>query len=119
MENWILNQLTGPAQVIARNLLQDFHRISHALYTFIGIFKDTIHYGKFDFSQAWEITSSFVQQIFTEIGYARVSARDAIDIDSPCSIVFRTIFSTLHAHYFMGKSMSLLTKYHPSISSEW
>ena len=66
LENWIQAQLNGTAQVIAHNLLHDLRKMSHVLYTFIiTSYEDTIHSGKFNSTQAWEITSSFSKQIFT------------------------------------------------------
>ena len=84
MDNWIRTQLTGSAQVLARNLHHDFHTQSYALYTFIGTsYEDTMHSGKFDSTQYCKLTSSFIKQIFTKVGYARFSAMDGINIDAP------------------------------------
>ena len=117
--NWIQIHLTGPAQVLAHNLLHDLHTISHTLYPFIiTSYEDTMHSGKFASSQAWKITSSFFKRIFTEIGYSRFSARYAINIDAPWSSGAGILFATLHYHYIMSKFIRLSIKYHPSISSE-
>ena len=80
----ILNQLNGSYQVPSCNLLHHSHKISHALYTFIiTSYEDNMHSSKFVSTQAWKLTSSFVKQKFTEIGYARISARYDINIDAP------------------------------------
>ena len=77
-----------------------------------------MHSGKLNSTQAWKITSSFVRRIFTEIEYARASARDAINIGASLSSGSSVLFDTLHAHSVMRKFMSFSIKYHPSISSE-
>ena len=58
----------------------------------------------------------FFKKIFTEIGYARVSARDAINLDSPWLSGSGILFATINAHSFMIKFMFFSIKYLPSIS---
>ena len=119
LDNWIRTQLTGSTQVLTRNLLHDQYTMPHDLYTFISTsYEDTMYSSKFDSAQAWKLTSSFVKQIFTAIGCARVSARYAINIDSPWSSGAGIIFATLFSNSVMREFMCLSIKYHPSISSE-
>ena len=119
LENWIQAQLNGTAQVIAHNLLHDLRKMSHVLYTFIiTSYEDTIHSGKFNSTQAWEITSSFSKQIFTEIGYAGVSASDVKIIGALWSSGSGIVFPTIHAHSVMSVFMCFSIKYYPSICLE-
>ena len=116
MDNFIWTQLTGSDQVIARNLLHDLHTMPNYLYTFIRTsYEDTMHSGKFDSNQGWKLTSSFVKRIFTEVGYARVSSMDAINIDDPWSSGSSILFATLRAYYVMRTFLHFSIKYHPSI----
>ena len=117
MDNWIRIRLTGSAQVLAHDLLHDYHTISHALYNFIiNSYEDTMHSIKLSSNRAWKLTSLFVKGIFTGIGYARVSARYAIKINTPWSMGNSILFATLHVHFIIIKFMCLFVKYHPSIS---
>ena len=75
-----------------------------------------MHSSRSDSNQAWKLPSSFVKQIFTEIGYARVSARDAIKIDDPWTSGDGIIFATLYENSVMNRFMHLSIKYHPIIS---
>ena len=84
LDSWIWTQLTGPAQLLAHDLMHRLHNMSYSLYTFISTsYEYTMHSSRSDSNQAWKLPSSFVKQIFTEIGYARVSGRDSINIDPP------------------------------------
>ena len=97
MDNWIWNQLNCSNQVLSRNLLHDSHTMPHAVYIFISTsYEYTMNSGKFDSTQAWEITSSFFKIIFSEIGYAKVHARDIIIIDAPWSSGAGILFDTLN-----------------------
>ena len=103
-DNWIRTQLTVPAQVLACDLLNDSHTMSHDLYIFISTpYEYTMHSGKSDSNQAWKLTSSYAKQIFTEIGHSRVSARDDINTNAPWSSGANILFATLHDNYFIGK----------------
>ena len=85
--------------------------MAHTLYTSISTsYENTTHFGKFDSTQAWNITSSFVKQIFSEIGYARVSASYIIKTDAPWSSVAGVIFATLKSHSVMIKFMNFPSK---------
>ena len=75
-----------------------------------------MHSSKVDFIQAWKLTSSFIKLIFTEVGYSRVSARDAIKIDDPWTSGDGIIFATLYENSVMNRFMHLSIKYHPIIS---
>ena len=89
----------------------------YALYTFISTsYEDTMYSGKFDSTQAWKLTSSFVKLIFKKIAYARVNVRDTINIDPPWSNGADILSETLHSHYFMREFMRFLIIDHPSIS---
>ena len=119
MDNWIWNQLNCSNQVLSRNLLHDSHTMPHAVYIFISTsYEYTMNSGKFDSTQAWEITSSFFKIIFSEIGYAKVHARDIIIIDAPWSSGAGILFATLHAYSIMSEFECLSIKDHPSISSD-
>lgn len=119
IDGWIRTQLSGPAQLLAKDLLMDSYAMSDCLYTFISTsYEDTMHSNKFDSKQAWSLTSSFVKRIFTELGYVRVLARDGVNMDDPWNTAATFLFATLKAHVIMQDFMRLSIKDHPSISSE-
>lgn len=119
LDGCIRSQLAGPAQVLAKDLLMDSYSMSEALYTFISTsYEDTMHSGKFDSTQAWKLTCSFVKRIFQEIAIERVIARDGIDVGDPWATAARFLFATLKAHKVMDEFMKLSIKDHPSVSSE-
>ena len=117
--NCIWNQLTGSAQLLVCDILNDSHTMSHTLHTFISTsYEDTMHSGKFDSTQACKLTSSFVKKIFTEIGYAKVCARDSINVDVPWSSGSGIIFDNICDHSVMIEFIHFPIKDHPSIYSE-
>ena len=119
LDGWIRDHLSGPAQVLAQDLLVDSFTMSETLYSFISSsYEDTMHSGRFDSSQAWALTCSFVKRIFTEIGYARVIARDGVNVKDPWRTAGMFLFATLRAHVIMAEFMRLSIRDHPSISSE-
>ena len=119
LDGCIRSQLSGAAQVLAKDLLMDSYSMSEALYTFISTsYEDTMHSGKFDSTQAWKLTCSFVKRIFQEIAMERVVARDGIDVGNPWNTAAKFLFATLKAHEVMADFMKLSIKDHPSISSE-
>ena len=119
LDGWIRDNLTGKAQSLAQDLLVDSFTMSETLYSFISSsYEDTMHSGRFDSAQAWALTCSFVKRIFTEIGYARVIARDGININDPWRTAGMFVFATLKAHVIMSEFMRLSIRDHPSISSE-
>ena len=119
LDGCIRAQLSGQAQLLAKDLLMDSYSMSDCLYTFISTsFEDTMHSGRFDQDQAWTLTCSFVKRIFQEISLERVIARDGIDVDDHWATSAKFLFATLKAHSVMSESMKLSIKDHPSISSE-
>ena len=97
----------------------DSYSMSESIYVFItSSYEDTMHSGKFDSAQAWTLTCSFVKRIFTEIGHARVMARDGVNVKDPWSTAATFVFATLQAHVIMQDFMRMSIKDHPSISSE-
>ena len=77
-----------------------------------------MHSGRFDESQAWTLTCSFVKRIFQEIAHERVIARDGMDMGDQWGTSAKFLFATLKAHSVMGEFMCVSIKDHPSISSE-
>ena len=70
LDGVIRSPLSGPAQILAKDLLMDSVSMSESLYTFISTsYEDTIHSGRFDSQQAWTLTSCFVERIFQELSY--------------------------------------------------
>ena len=119
LDGIIRSQLSGPAQILAKDLLMDSVSMSESLYTFISTsYEDTMHSGRFDTQQAWTLTSCFVKRIFQELSYERVVARDGIQVGDHWSTAAKFIFATLRAHTVMSEFMKLSIKDHPSISSE-
>ena len=93
--------------------------MSEELFTFISTsYEDTMHSGRFDSDQAWALTCKFVKRIFTEIGDARIIARDGVHVSDPWTTAAKFLFATLRAHEVMSGFMRLHIKDHPSISSE-
>jgi hypothetical protein len=119
IDNMIRTQLSGPAQVLAKDLLNDSLSMSEAMFVFISnSYDDTMYSNRFDTHQAWTMTCKFVKRIFSELADVRVLARDGITIDDPWSTSAKFLFATLKAHVIMGDFMRLSIKDHPSISSE-
>ena len=119
IDGWIRDHLSGKAQILAQDLLVDSFTMSETLYSFISSsYEDTMHSGRFESEQAWALTCSFVKRIFTEIGYARVVARDGINVNNPWRTAGIFVFATLKAHVIMNEFMRLSIRDHPSISSE-
>ena len=61
-----------------------------------------MHSGKFNSTQYWKLTSSFVKRIFAEVGYARVSTSNAVDIYDPWTSGYGVLFSTLRDNSVMS-----------------
>ena len=119
IDGCIRSQLSGPAQLLAKDLLMDFFSMSDVLYTFISTsYEDTMQSGKFDGDQSWTLTCSFVKRIFQEIGFVRVVARDGIHVEDHWTTSAKFLFATLKTHNVMQKFMKLSIKDHPSIISE-
>jgi hypothetical protein len=119
IDTMIRNQLGGPVQILAKDLLSDSLSMSETLFAFISnSYDDTMHSNRFDSSQAWNMTCKFVKRIFSELADIRVIARDGITIDDPWATSAKFIFTTLKAHTIMAEFMRLNIKDHPSISSE-
>ena len=119
LDGCIRSQLSGPAQILAKDMLMDSFAMSDAMYNFItSSYEDTMNAGKFDSKQAWTLTCSFVKRIFQELSYERVVARDGIHVDDPWSTSANFLFATMKAHAVMGEFMKLSIKDHPRISSE-
>jgi hypothetical protein len=82
--------------------------MSNALHTFITTsYEDIMHLQKFTSGQALSLVSSFVKQIFTELGYVHVTARDSINVKDPWSTAASFLFATLKAHVIMQQFMHL------------
>ena len=119
IDGMIRQQLDHEAQYFARDLLMDSASMSEEMFNFISTsYEDTMHSGRFDSDQAWALTSKFVKRIFTEIGDARVIARDGVHVNDPWTTGAKFLFATLKAHVVMHDFMRLDIKDHPSISSE-
>ena len=119
IDGMIRAQLDKTAQYLAKELLIDSMAMSEELFNFISTsYEDTMHSGRFDTHQAWALTSKFVKRIFTEIGDARIIARDGVHVSDPWTTAAKFVFATLRAHEIMAGFMRLHIKDHPSISSE-
>ena len=119
IDGMIRAQLDKTAQYLAKELLIDAMAMSEELFNFISTsYEDTMHSGRFDTHQAWALTSKFVKRIFTEIGDARIIARDGVHVSDPWTTAAKFLFATLRAHEVMSGFMRLHIKDHPSISSE-
>jgi hypothetical protein len=119
IDGMIRAQLTGPAQLLAKDLLTDSISMSEALFNFISTsYQDTFNSGRFDTAQAWQLTCKFVKRIFVELGDVRITARAGIHINDPWTSAAKFLFATLRAHEVMHSFMRLDIKNHPSISSE-
>jgi hypothetical protein len=119
IDGMIRAQLDKTAQYLAKELLIDSMAMSEELFNFISTsYEDTMHSGRFDTHQAWALTSKFVKRIFTEIGDARIIARDGVHVSDPWTTAAKFLFATLRAHEVMSGFMRLNIKDHPSISSE-
>ena len=119
LDGCIRSQLSGCAQLLAKDLLMDSYTMSDLLYTFISTsYEDTMHSGRFSSEQAWTLTCSFVKRIFQEIGHERVIARDGIHVNDHWATSSKFLNATLKAHTVMSEFMRLSIKDHPSISSE-
>ena len=119
IESMIRQYLSGPAQLLATDLLMDCKSLCDRLSQFISqSYEDTMNSGRFDASQAWVMTCKFVKRIFTEISDVRIIARDGVHTDDPATTSAKFLFATLRAHQIMTEFMRLNIKDHPSISSE-
>jgi hypothetical protein len=119
VDNMIRSQLTGPPQLLAKELLMDSLSMSQALFSFISTsYDDTVYAARFDSDQAWAMTCKFVKRIFTELADVRVIARDGIHTEDQWATAAKFLFTTLKAHEIMEEYMRLNIKDHPSISSE-
>jgi hypothetical protein len=119
IDGMIRAQLDGQPQLLAKDLLTDSISMSEALFNFISTsYQDTFNSGRFDTTQAWQLTCKFVKRIFVELGDVRITARAGIHINDPWTSAAKFLFATLRAHEVMHSFMRLDIKNHPSISSE-
>jgi hypothetical protein len=119
IDGCIRDELEGEAQVLAFELLSASIYMGQELVQFIsGVYQDLSNSGRFDDQQAWGLTCKFVKRIFTEIGDARVVARDNIHCNDLWFSTAKIIYGILRAHKVMKEFMRLNLRDHPSISSE-
>ena len=112
-------QLSDKAQFLAKDLLTESITMSEALFNFINTsYQDTYNSGRFDTTQAWQLTCKFVKRIFIELGDVRITARAGIYINEHWTSAAKLLFATLKAHEVMDSFMCQDIKNHPSISSK-
>jgi hypothetical protein len=119
IDNWIRSEIQGEPQLLAFELLQASVYMAQELVQFVSmVYLDLKTSGRFDGDQAWNLACKFVKRIFTELGDARVVARDAIHCDDLWFSTAKILYGILRAHVVMKEYMRLNIHDHPSISSE-
>ena len=94
--------------------------MAESLTSFINTsYDDKIHSGRFESSQAWDLTRKFANQIFILLNNVMVKARDYMQAYGQWKADARFLFTTIKSHGVMAEFICISIKNHLVISLKW